>query len=212
MLKLAEQMIDGNLISNAFSFSFRKGGHKGESYTAISMEPPFVFKAICNNFFLHVTSTEKSCFSYVVGLDVEKRLSIPLNKSSLLERNFTKAFLAELGPEDWDIFQKLNYSTRMRISEEYTDFASLEVDFTDYVTMIEQENLTFSYNEIFAYSERPSITYGREKYYLDDQYFIGHSSESQECLLTFCCMTKKMYSMQTIQRADLLGSPMRPKL
>ena len=190
MLRLAEQMIDGNLISNTFSFSFRKGGHKGEAYTARSMAPEFVFKAVCNNFFLHITSTEKPSFSYVVGLDVEKRISVPLAKSSLLERNFTKAFLAELGPEDWEIFQKLNHTTRIRISEEFTDFASLEVDFSEHVASIEQEGLTLSYSEVFAYSVRPDITYGKEEYYLDDQYFIGHSSESQECLLTFLLRDK----------------------
>ena len=191
MLRLAEQMIDGNQIRNSFTFSFRKGAHKGETYTAISMLPTFVFKAICNNVFLQVTSTEKSCFSYVVGLDVEKRLSIPVTNSSLLERNFTKAFIAELGPEDWEVFQSLNRSTRMRISEEFTDFASLEVDFTEYVAMIEQEKLTLSYNMFFAYSARPEIIYEGEKYYLDDQYYIGHSSESQECLLTFLVHDKE---------------------
>ncbi len=190
MLRLAEQMINGNKISNTFTFTFRKGGHKGEAYTASSLDPPFVFKEYCYNFFLHISSTEKPCFSYIVGLDVDKKISIPLKKSSLLERNFTKAFIAELGPEDWEVFQNLNHASRTRISEKYTDFATLEVDFSEHVASIEQEGLTLSYSEVFAYSVRPDITYEGEHYFLDDQYYIGHASESRECLLTFVVKEK----------------------
>ena len=99
MLRLAEQMIHGQLIKNTFTFSFRKGGHKGEIYSATAILPSFVYENVCNSIVFHISSVENPAFSYLMGLDVEKMITVPLVKSSLLERNFTKAFLAELGPE-----------------------------------------------------------------------------------------------------------------
>ena len=185
MLKLAEQMKAGNLISNFFTFSFRKGGHKGEMYQATSRSPEFVYKEVSNTMTLHISSVEIPTFSYLVSIDVEKKISVPLAKSSLLERNFTKAFLAELGPEDWEIFQKLNLAKRTKTAEEFTDFASLEVDFTDHVDDIEQEKLTLPYYEMFAYALRPEIIYEGEHYVLDEQYNINHDVWYQNCLLVF---------------------------
>ena len=185
MLRLAEQMIDGRLIKNTFTFSFLKGGHKGEIYSATAILPAFAYKNVCNTVVFHITSVENPAFSYLMGLDVEKMITAPLAKSSLLERNFTKAFLSELGPEDWETFQSLNHSIRTRISEEFTDFASLEVDFAEHVEMIEQEELTLPYSEIFPYAARPEITYEGEKYTLGEQYTISHTPDYRNCLLVF---------------------------
>ena len=193
MLKLAEQMINGNLIKNTFTFSFRKGGHKGEIYSATSILPTFAYKNDSNSVVLHISNVENPAFSYLVGLDVEKGAANPLAKSCLLDRNFTKAFVAELGAEDWVILQGLNLATRTRISEEFTDFASLEVDFTEHVAMIEQENLTLSYREIFKYSASPEIIYKGEKYALDEQYIISHTQDYRNCLLVFMVLENERF-------------------
>ena len=185
MLKLAEQMKTGTLISNTFTFSFRKGGHNGEVYSATFRPPAFVYKALCYTMLLHITSVENPRFSYLVNLDVEKKISAPLANSSLLERNFAKAFLAELGPEDWIVFNELNFAKRTKTAEEFTDFTSLEVDFTVHVYDIEQEKLTLSYYEVFAYALRPEIIYEGERYALDEQYSIDHDAKYENCLLVF---------------------------
>jgi hypothetical protein len=190
MLRLVEQMTKDSKISSHFEFTFRKGGHKGESYEANILAPSIRMTELYTNLKFEISSLEKPYFIYIIGIDTEKRISVVMDESSLIERNFTKAFLAELGIEDWNFFTLYNRVLRNSSSEDFTDFASLEVDFTDYVQSIEKEEEFVRYSDIFPNARNPSLVYKGEGYFVSDEYYITHKAPILYCGLT-CCVREK---------------------
>ena len=189
MLRLLEQMKKETYIDPHFQFTFRKGGHKGEAYEVDLLVSPIRMTELATTVRLQVSSLEKPYFFYTIGLNTNNELSAVLDESSLIDRNFTKAFIAELGKEDWSFFRMYNRVMRNSDSEAFTDFASLEVDFTGYVDSIEKELRYVTYQDIFPNAKNPSFMYNSELYYIEDEYCISHLTPVSDSALK--CMVRE---------------------
>ena len=186
MLKLADQMFRGSNPSNHFEFTFTKGEHKGESYKFSITQPPIAMTELCTTLELWITNLENFIFSYTIGIDADNEQLAILEETSLVERNFTESFIAELERDDWNFFNLYSRALTNRQSEEFTDFASLEVDFSDLVDPIEKNGEYIKYHEIFPNANRPKVTYKDKIYYIEDEYFISHYRSINQVGL--CCM------------------------
>ncbi len=182
MLKLAEQMFRGSNPSNNYEFTFTKG----ESYMLNNIQPPIAMTELCTTLELWITNLEKVVFNYTIGIDADKEQLAILEETSLVERNFTESFIRELEKGDWNFFKLYSRALTNRRSEEFADFASLEVDFTDFVDPIEKNGEYVKYHEIFPNANRPKVTYKDTIHYIEDEYFI--SLFASICQVGLCCM------------------------
>lgn len=189
MLKLLEQMKKETYVDPHFTFTFRKGGHKGEAYEVDLLVSSIRMTELATTVRLQISSLENPHFFYIIGLDTENKISAILDESSVIDRNFTKAFVAELGQNDWSFFRMYNRVLRNTDSEAFTDFASLEVDFTDYVDSIEKELRYVTYQDIFPNAKNPSLMYKGELYYIEDEYSLSHLIPASDSALK--CMVRE---------------------
>lgn len=190
MLNIAELMKKDNRTTSHFEFTFSKGDHKDESYEVDILVPIVHMTEACTTLRLEISSLEKLRFYYTVGLNTEKWIAAILDESSPLERNFVKAFTDELGSRDWAFLRVYNRIIRSNVSEKFTEFETLEVDFTEYVQTIEKEGYYVSYHDIFPNAKYPSLLYKGERYYIEDEYYISHNTPNANCGLTSMVMEK----------------------
>ncbi len=190
MLNIAEQMKKENYTTSHFEFTFSKGDHTDERYEVDVLVPIVRMTEACTTLRLEISSLEKLRFYYTIGLDTKKWEAAILEESSLLEKNFTKAFTAELDRCDWAFLRVYNRLIINRVSEKFTEFETLEVDFTDYVQDIEKEGHYVSYHDIFPNAKYPSLLYKGERYYIRDEYYIAHDTPNSDCGLTSMVMEK----------------------
>jgi len=138
---------------------------------------------------LEISSVEKPHLFYTIGLDTENGCAAILDKSSPIERNFAKSFIDELDNHDWAFLKLYNRVITNKKSEEFTEFETLEVDFSEYVQMIEKDGYYVTYVEIFPNAKYPSIMYKGERYYIEDEYYITHNILTTNCGLS--CMVRE---------------------
>ena len=186
MLNLSEQMKKETHVTSNFEFTFSQGAHKDESYEAIILVPLLRMTEACTTLRLEISSVEKPHLFYTIGLDTENGCAAILDKSSPIERNFAKSFIDELDNHDWVFLKLYNRVLTNKKSEEFTEFETLKVDFTDLVDSIEKNGEFIKYHQIFPNANRPKIYYKDAIYYIEDEYFISHFDQILQVGL--CCM------------------------
>lgn len=190
MLKISEQMKKETHVTSNFEFTFSQGAHKDESYEVIILVPLLRMTEACTTLRLEISSVEKPHLFYTIGIDTENRCVAILDKSGHVERNFAKSFIDELDNHDWGFLKLYNRVITNRKSEAFTEFETLEVDFSEQVQGIEKNGYYIAYVELFPNAKYPMIMYKDEQYYIEDAYFITHNAPKTDCGLSCMVMER----------------------